>query len=213
MIEINFHATYRRRRHRARHPPCLATHQTRVPDRKPEPCVAPRPQPSSLELPRAGIGHDIPQLGVVPVQNVAVRPVVVGIWLYTASLVEVAAPDAILRSRSQLIVLRGNSGAGKSTVAHGLRAELGRGVGKIDQDTVRRKLLRERDVEHGVNIGLIEHIVRYTLASDYVVILEGILHAGRYGEMLRRLHHDFGGGWYFLQVSWEESLRRHQTRP
>jgi hypothetical protein len=53
--------------------------------------------------------------------------------------------------------------------------------------------------------------VRYTLASDYVVILEGILHAGRYGGMLRRLHHDFGGGWYFLQVSWRS--RCVATRP
>jgi gluconate kinase len=126
---------------------------------------------------------------------------------------EVAASDAIPRDRARLIVLRGNSGAGKSTVARELRAELGRGVAIVDQDTVRRKLLRERDVEHGVNIGLIEHIARYILANGNVVILEGILHAGRYGEMLRRLHHDFGGGWYFLQVTWEESLRRHQTRP
>jgi len=134
-------------------------------------------------------------------------PVVVGVWLYTAGLMEVAASDAIPRGRARLIVLRGNSGAGKSTVAGELRAKLGRGVAIVDQDTVRRKLLREHDVEHGVNI------VRYTLASDYVVILEGILHAGRYGEMLRRLHHDFGGSWYFLQVGWDESLRRHQTRP
>ena len=110
-------------------------------------------------------------------------------------------------------MLRGNSGAGKSTVARALRAELGRGVAIVDQDTVRRKLLREHDVEHGVNIGLIEHIVRYMLANGYVVILEGILHAGRYGEMLRRLRHDFAGSWYFLQVTWHESLRRHQTRP
>jgi Zeta toxin len=126
---------------------------------------------------------------------------------------QIVASDAIARTHPKLIVLRGRSGAGKSTVARELRAELGRGVAIVDQDTVRRKLLRERDIEHGVNIGLIEHIVRYTLTNDYVVILEGILHAGRYGEMLRRLHHDFGGSWYFLQVTWEESLRRHQTRP
>jgi AAA domain len=132
---------------------------------------------------------------------------------YTADLMEVAASDAIPRGPARLIVLRGNSGAGKSTVARSLRAELGRGVAIVDQDTIRRKLLWEHDVEGGVNIGLIEHIVRYTLASDYVVILEGILQAGRYGEMLRQLHRDFGGGWYFLQVSWDETLRRHQTRP
>ena len=125
---------------------------------------------------------------------------------------EVAASDAIPGVGAQLIVLSGNSGAGKSTVAHELRAELGRGVAIVDQDTIRRKVLREHDVERGVNIGLIEHIVRYTLTSGYVVILEGILHAGRYGEMLRRLYRDFGGGWYFLQVSLDESLRRHQTR-
>lgn len=123
-----------------------------------------------------------------------------------------AKEDVASDGRAQLIVLRGDSGAGKSTVARELRAALGRGVGVVQQDTIRRKVLREHDVEGGVNIGLIEHIVRYTIASDYVVILEGILHTGRYGEMLRRLRRDFGGGWYFLQVTWEESLRRHSTR-
>lgn len=49
---------------------------------------------------------------------------VVGVWLNTAGLMEIAASDAIPRRRAQLIVLCGNSGAGKSTVARELRAEL-----------------------------------------------------------------------------------------
>ena len=52
------------------------------------------------------------------------------------------------------------------------------------------------------------------LAHGYDVILDGILSMDRYGEMLGRLrdicqdHHFF-----YLDVSFEETLRRHATKP
>ncbi|MCW2942811.1 MAG: Sli3 [Actinomycetia bacterium] len=114
-----------------------------------------------------------------------------------------------------LIVLRGNSGSGKTSVALGLRARYGRGLAVVSQDTVRRDLLRERDVPNGVNIGLIDTIVRYTLDRGYHVVLEGILTADRYAAMLEALRHDHPGPslWYYLDVSLQETLRRHDTRP
>src|SRR5882757_4585012 len=44
-----------------------------------------------------------------------------------------------------LVVLRGNSAAGKSSVAAGLRAGFGRGLAVVGQDNLRRTVLRERD--------------------------------------------------------------------
>lgn len=38
-----------------------------------------------------------------------------------------------------------------------------------------------------MNIGLMEAMARYALSRGYPVILEGILNAARYGDMLRRL--------------------------
>ena len=114
---------------------------------------------------------------------------------------------------SSLIVLRGNSGSGKSSVARALRERYGYGLAWVEQDYLRRTLLREHDVEGGKNIGLIETNVRYCLGVGYVTVLEGILHAKHYAPMLSRLPTDFGGQWYYFDLPFEETVRRHATRP
>jgi len=57
---------------------------------------------------------------------------------------------------TRLLVLRGNSASGKSTIAESLRARLGRGVALIEQDYLRRTILREHDQPGLPNIGLID---------------------------------------------------------
>lgn len=96
-----------------------------------------------------------------------------------------------------------------------VRAAYGRGLAVVGQDNVRREILRERDVPGGVNIGLIDTIARYSLTQGYHVVLEGILNAGRYGPMLQALRRDHpsNSAFFYLDVSIEETLRRHQTRP
>ncbi|MEW9550744.1 AAA family ATPase [Nonomuraea sp. NPDC050783] len=120
------------------------------------------------------------------------------------------SPDTVL------IVVRGNSGSGKSSVARAAREAYGRrGLALISQDVVRRDILRELDRPGGVNIGLLDVMCRHTLDAGHHVILEGILAASRYGEMLRALCRDHRGTTrcFYLDVSWEETVRRHGTRP
>ena len=112
-----------------------------------------------------------------------------------------------------LIVLRGNSGSGKSSVARALREQFGYGLAWVEQDYLRRVLLREHDISDGKNIGLIELNTRYALEAGYVTVLEGILNAAHYGEMLSRLHAEFGGHWYYFDLSFHETVKRHATRP
>ncbi|GAA1748715.1 kinase [Streptomonospora arabica] len=116
---------------------------------------------------------------------------------------------------TRLIVLRGNSAAGKSTVAAELRRRYGRGIAVVAQDNLRRVVLREKDVPGGANIGLIDVTARYALDHGYHVIVEGILHAARYGDMLRTLRDDHRGlsDCFYLDVSFAGSMRRHATRP
>ncbi|RZU19334.1 adenylate kinase family enzyme [Kribbella rubisoli] len=115
---------------------------------------------------------------------------------------------------SRLVVLRGNSGSGKSTTAKALRERLGRGTAWVEQDHLRRILLREHDLPGGVNIGLIDLNARYALDHGYDVVLEGIMHAGRYGDMLRRLTDDHLGTTlhYYFDIPFEETAVRHATR-
>jgi predicted kinase len=116
---------------------------------------------------------------------------------------------------TRLIVLRGNSGSGKSSVAAEVRARYGRGIALVGQDNLRRVVLRERDVPGGANIGLIDTVARFALARGFHVLIEGILHAARYGAMLDALRGDHRGVscFYYLDVPFEETMRRHATRP
>lgn len=116
---------------------------------------------------------------------------------------------------TRLIVLRGNSASGKSSIAAALCARLGRGVALVGQDNLRRVVLRERDVPDGANIGLIDTVARYALGHGYHVVVEGILYRAHYGAMLAALRRDHRGRThqYYLDVPFEETLRRHATKP
>jgi predicted kinase len=115
---------------------------------------------------------------------------------------------------TRLLVLRGNSGSGKSTTAQEVRKRIGRGVAWVEQDYLRRILLREQDRPGAANIGLIDQTARYALDHGYHVVLEGIFYSPTYGDMLRRLIADHAGvtGVYYFQLAFDETVRRHSTR-
>ena len=114
-----------------------------------------------------------------------------------------------------LIVLRGNAASGKSTLAAALQRAWGPGTANIGQDHFRRVVLREHDVPDGDNIGLIAHTVRFCAGIGSNVIVEGILVAKHYREMLRDLLTEHPGPThvFYLDVPLEETLRRHAARP
>ncbi|MFE2725992.1 AAA family ATPase [Kitasatospora sp. NPDC059327] len=113
-----------------------------------------------------------------------------------------------------LIVLRGNSGSGKSSIAAALRDRYGRGLALVGQDNLRRTVLRERDADGAAAIGLVDTVARYALDHGFHVVVEGILSAARYGPMLGRLAADHRGRTrlYYLDVDLAETLRRHAGR-
>ena len=114
-----------------------------------------------------------------------------------------------------LVVLRGPSCSGKTTTALAIRQAVGRGVAVVQQDVIRRELLRERDLPGALNIDLIAMIVTRCLAGGYDVILEGILDASRYGTMLRSLiaAHPGPAHVYYFHLPFEETVRRHAAKP
>jgi hypothetical protein len=76
-------------------------------------------------------------------------------------------------------------------------------------------VLKEKDEPGAANIGLIDVVVRYALDAGYSAVLEGILYAAHYGQMLNRLRDDHLGRslFYYLDIPFEETVRRHQTKP
>jgi cation transport ATPase len=85
----------------------------------------------------------------------------------------------------------------------------------VEQDYLRRIVLREHDVPDGANIGLIAQTVRYALHHEYHVILEGILYTAHYEAMLEALVRDHRGEayHYYFDISFEETVRRHTESP
>jgi adenylate kinase family enzyme len=116
---------------------------------------------------------------------------------------------------TRLVVLRGNSGSGKSTTAKEVRRRVGPGVAWVEQDYLRRTLLLEHPWPDSPNIGLIDQTARYALDHGYHVILDGGLWSPVYGVMLRQLIADHAGptGVYYFQIPFDETVRRHLTRP
>ncbi|MFI6730191.1 kinase [Streptomyces atratus] len=116
---------------------------------------------------------------------------------------------------TRLVVLRGNSASGKSSVAAGIRDRFGRGLAWVEQGNLRRVVLRERDRPGAANVGLIDLTARYALDAGYHVVVEGILYADHYGEMLARLRADHRRPThgYYLHVPFEQTLARHATKP
>ncbi|WP_406153159.1 AAA family ATPase [Streptomyces sp. NBC_01023] len=115
---------------------------------------------------------------------------------------------------TRLIILRGNSASGKSSIAAGLREQFGRNLALVGQDNLRRIVLRERDRPGGANIGLIGMTARYALDAGFHTVVEGILYADRYAAMLEDLVRDHRGisRCYYLDVPLQETLARHATK-
>ncbi|MDO5154911.1 MAG: AAA family ATPase [Eubacteriales bacterium] len=84
----------------------------------------------------------------------------------------------------KLVVLRGNSGSGKTTVAKELQKVLGSNTMLISQDAIRRDMLNVSDGEDTLAIPLLMELLRYG-TNIYA---------------------------YYYDISFEETLKRHQTR-
>lgn len=113
-----------------------------------------------------------------------------------------------------LVMLRGNSGSGKSTVAKMLQQKLGPNTLLIDQDKVRIEMLHTKDYTNNLAINLIKEIALYGYLHCETVILEGILSTARYKDMLIELIEHFSPNCYiyYFDIPFEETVKRHQTR-
>lgn len=115
---------------------------------------------------------------------------------------------------SELIIIRGNSGSGKTTTAKSLQNHLGHGTLLVSQDVVRRDMLKVHDRDGNPSIDLIRQIAEYGKDKCEFVIVEGILYKNRYGEMLNNLIQFYNQKvyTYYFDLSFEETVQRHNSR-
>jgi len=117
--------------------------------------------------------------------------------------------------QSKLVIIRGNSGSGKSTVARLVREKLGEKTMLVPQDVVRREMLYVKDRVGNPAINLISKIALYGKEVGYNVVLEGILSKKLYDIMLNNLISEYSDNAYvfYMDVSFKETLKRHDTKP
>ena len=115
----------------------------------------------------------------------------------------------------KLIVLRGNSGSGKTTIAKELQNRFGANTMRISQDVIRRDMLKVKDGENTLALPLMKELLAYGNSHSDIVILEGILCAKWYKPLFELAVQLYGTEIYayYFDLPFEETLKRHQTKP
>lgn len=116
---------------------------------------------------------------------------------------------------SKLVIIRGNSGSGKTTTAKALQHKLGRNIMVLSQDVVRREILWVKDGFGTEALSLLMDMLQYGYNHCETVILEGILDAEYYRPLFELASELFGREIfaYYYDLPFEETLIRHQTKP
>lgn len=116
---------------------------------------------------------------------------------------------------SKLIVIRGNSGSGKTSLAKALQQKLGYNNMLISQDVIRRDMLRVKDGPDTKALPLMKELLLYGKNNCENVILEGILNASWYQPLFELAMYEFKGKIfaYYYDIPFDETLARHHTKP
>ncbi|WP_291583083.1 kinase [Clostridium sp. UBA6640] len=115
----------------------------------------------------------------------------------------------------KLIILRGNSGSGKTTTGKALQKKFGHGTMLISQDVVRREMLFVKDGPDTEASKLLNELALYGKKHCNIVILEGILNSEWYRKLFENLLDEFGDQIfaYYFDIPFEETLNRHKQKP
>lgn len=114
-----------------------------------------------------------------------------------------------------LVIIRGNSGSGKTSMADALQAHFGsEHCLVIHQDQVRRELLHANDHVGTPAVALIENLIRFGQTHYPLVIVEGILRRDVYGEMLEQVVNQWQGPTliYYLDVPFATCVAHNRQR-
>ncbi|MBS9336735.1 zeta toxin family protein [Fructobacillus papyrifericola] len=90
-----------------------------------------------------------------------------------------------------LIIIRGNSGSGKTRLAKYIQDIVGeKNCFIVHQDIVRREILHTNDSKNNPSINLMKELADFGFEHYPISIIEGILRKDVYGEMLTQLSSD-----------------------
>ena len=120
----------------------------------------------------------------------------------------------------KIIILRGNSGSGKTSLAKRIRDDIKEkyndNIVIISQDTIRRDILNVRDKDDSKLLNnIILNIIKLSTKSGKNVILEGIFNKKYYENMFMTINELFKKEDiipYYFDLPFEETVNRHIWR-
>ncbi|MBE5890851.1 MAG: hypothetical protein E7282_07780 [Lachnospiraceae bacterium] len=116
---------------------------------------------------------------------------------------------------SKLVIIRGNSGSGKSSLAKKVQKYYGRGTLLVQQDVVRQDMLWVHDGENNESISLFEKLLEYAYNNNIIAIFEGVFASKWYGSLFEKAVSLYGKEniyAYYYDLSIDETIRRIKLR-
>ena len=135
-------------------------------------------------------------------------------WLWFGSICGESNSKIKEQIMKKIIILRGNSGSGKTTVARALQKKFGYNTMMISQDEIRRNILWVKDGVDTKALPLMIELMKYGYEHCDVVILEGIMYDEWYSPLFKTANELYGMDIYayYFDIPFEETVRRHNTR-
>lgn len=115
---------------------------------------------------------------------------------------------------NKLIIIRGNSGSGKSTVAKALQKHFGLFTMMLSQDNISRDMVFALEGHDEDAKPLMMNLLEFANKNCKIAIMDGIYKKSKYLDLLqlaKKLYKNEIYAYYF-DLPFEETLKRHQTR-
>lgn len=116
----------------------------------------------------------------------------------------------------KLIILRGNSGSGKTSVAKALQKKFGPNTMLLSHDMIRMDILHVWSTEGIIKSEpLMINLLKYGKENSEITILEGVLPADAYNRLFETAVEEYGKNIfaYYYDLPFEETMIRHSTKP
>lgn len=116
----------------------------------------------------------------------------------------------------KLIILRGNSGSGKTSVAKALQEKFGPNTMLLSHDMIRMEILHVWGTEGIIRSEpLMIDLLRYGKKNSEITIMEGVLPADAYNRLFETAVEEYGQNIfaYYYDLPFEETMARHSTKP
>ena len=116
--------------------------------------------------------------------------------------------------QTKLIILRGPSSSGKTTVMNELKSRSPRRVATVEADIFKHKILHSQDGSKELTAKLCSDVIRRLLVSGYDVVAEGLFSAKYYKNVFDDIEsaHPHDNHFYYFDISLAEVIRRHSMR-